>query len=418
MKVAIINQPFGVIHIPNPGSGISIWTYEVARRLARRCDVLVYTRRGTSQTPVETSEGVQYRRISGFPDTWLLKVLRSWWRIRHVRSPIFDASLYYRAYIWKIARDLAGQRCDIVHLHNFSQFVPVIRACDPNVKIVLHMHGEWLTQLDPPTIAERLRMVDLIVGCSEYLTDKIRRRFPQFAERCRTIPNGVDVDCFVRPGGRAAKTNGDRWRLLFVGRISPEKGLHVLLEAFGRVLRHDPCAELEIVGPEWVLPTEFLLDVSDDPKVLQLRRFYNGSSYLAQLQARLPESVAARVTFPGLLTRKGLVGHYRRADMLINPSLSESFGMSLIEAMACQVPVLATRVGGMTEIVEQARAGLLVKPDDPGALADAILHLLGDDSLRQAFGRAGREAALQRFAWERVTECVWDCYRNIGKFHA
>jgi glycosyltransferase involved in cell wall biosynthesis len=418
MKVAIVNQPFGVIYLPNPGSGISIWTHQVARHLARCADVIVYLRRGKAQTRTEVSEAVKYRRLSVRLDLLVLKALRLWWKYRHPERPIFDARGYYRRYALRAAKDLAAQQCDVVHVHNFSQFVPLIRARDPNVKIALHMHGEWLTQLDRATIEKRLEMADLIFGCSGYIVGKIQRRFPEFAGRCRVVFNGVDVNRFAKNGGNPRTTDRGDKRLLFVGRISPEKGLHVLIEAFRMVLQRYPRTRLEVIGPEWILPTEFLVEVSDDPKILELRSFYDGKSYLQELKRVLSKQVADRVSFLGKVRRGPLVEHYRGADVLVNASLSESFGMSLIEGMACQVPVVATRVGGMTEIVEQGHCGLLVEPNDPDALADAILRLLGNDELRRSFGEAGRAAVLRLFSWERITENVLNCYRDVLQSNA
>jgi glycosyltransferase involved in cell wall biosynthesis len=100
---------------------------------------------------------------------------------------------------------------------------------------------------------------------------------------------------------------------------------------------------------------------------------------------------------------------YRTASVLVNPSFSESFGMSLIEAMACGTPVIATRVGGMTEVVDGV--GRLTECGDAPALADAILSVLGNETAGAHAG--GRERVLQRYAWDRVAETLERCYEGI-----
>ena len=419
MKIAFISQPLDTVLPPHQNS-IGLWIYEVARRLARSCEVIVYTRGSRFRRKVEYGEGVHYRGIPMGPDRLLLRLLRRFSGLRNVKRPAFASSLYYLGYILQVANDLRAQQCDVVHLFNFSQFVPVIRAFNPNMKIVLHMQCEWLTQLDRAMIERRLSEADLVIGCSEYITEKIRRRFPQFANRYQTVFNGVDVNQFLSENGHStAKKNGVK-RLLFVGRVSPEKGVHVLLDAFQKVVERYPQAQLEIVGSQQQLPFEFLIALSDDDKVCDLTSFYylDGvlrHNYFSSLQEQLLLSnIAAHVTFLGSVPHMHVINHYRDADVFIFPSVwDEPFGIPLVEAMACQVPVVATRSGGMTEVVEEGKTGLLVERGDAPALAEAILRLLSNKDLRRAMGKAGRRRVLDLFSWEQVVKKVLCQYQNI-----
>ena len=313
-----------------------------------------------------------------------------------------------------MAKDLKAEKTDIVHLHNFSQFVPIIRAFNPKIKIVLHMHCEWLTQLDRSMIESRLKEVDLVIGCSDYITEKIRRRFPQFAKRCRTVYNGVDVNHFVNENNQSAMKKNETKRLLFVGRNSPEKGLHVLIDAFQKVFECYPQAQLKIVGAQESAPIEFIVALSDDPKISDLASFYN-RSYISHLQGKLSLGAASHVSFTGLVSRRQLINCYRDADVFIFPSVwNEPFGMPPIEAMATGIPLVATRVGGITEIVEDGKTGILVEPNDASALAEAILCLLSDEDLRKSMGKAARLRVYELFSWEKVVENLLRQYKNIG----
>jgi len=118
----------------------------------------------------------------------------------------------------------------------------------------------------------------------------------------------------------------------------------------------------------------------------------------------VPEHLKNRVNFLGGMGQSELVKHYRNTAVLVNPSYSESFGMSLVEAMACEKPVVATRAGGMVEIVGDGRAGRLVDRGDVPALADAIVGLLADDGLRARMGQAGRLDVIDRFSWPQVAK--------------
>jgi glycosyltransferase involved in cell wall biosynthesis len=265
-------------------------------------------------------------------------------------------------------------------------------------------------------IKKRLRDVDQVVGCSEYITNTIRCHFPEFAKRCWTALNGVDTDQFVPGSNPNSVEQNDAKRLLFVGRVSPEKGLHVLLSAFRKVVDLYPNAQLEIIGPNASLPEEFLLTLGDDEKLQELASSCGGNprAYFPLLQKQvLTLGLERNVIFRGFVPNLQMVKHYQNADILVNPSFSESFGRSLIEAMACQVPVVATRVGGMTEIVDEGNTGILVKPGDAPALGEAMLRLLSEEGLRTRMGEAARERAVELFSWESIARNLLDNYRRI-----
>jgi glycosyltransferase involved in cell wall biosynthesis len=440
MKIAIVDQPFGTIPLPWTGAGgsIDIWTYEIARRLARSCDVIVYTRKNRHQREVEYDQGVSYKRISTYFDEWyplfsyalmrrmekasvtsaLARTVYRLFFFRNTKNPFFASTLYYLYYALQVAKDLRKEKCDIVHIFNFSQLAPIIRAFNPNAKIVLNMRCEWLTVLDERMIRRRLKNVDLIIGCSRYITKTIIQSFPELAERCArtTDTNGVDIDVFFGRNNQSKLRQNKEKRLLFVGRISPEKGIHVLLEAFKKVVERYPKIRLEIIGDtSGSLPRDFLLTLSDNEKIQNLALFYeSGNSYFSYLQKQLHYlNIASKVTFTGSVPNLQMLDYYQAADILINPSFSESFGRSLIEAMACEVPVVASRVGGMQNTVENGKTGILVEPGDASALAEAILRLLLNDDLRISMGKASRKRVVKLFSWERVVNNLLFEYNNI-----
>jgi len=418
MRIAFVSQPLTRV-LPPLNDSLGMWTYEVARRLAFSCNVIVYGGTNRSWTKYVYRNGVHYRFKSLTLDEWYVKFLRRIARFRTPKRPLFASSLYYLGYILKIAYDLRRQHCDIIHVINFSQFVSIIRAFNPKSKIVLNMRCEWLTQLHSPVIQNRLRHADMVISCSEYITEKIRRKFPEFAHRCQTVFNGTDVDSFIDGRGIQSETkmNGAK-RILFVGRVSPEKGVHVLLDAFQQVVEHYPEAQLEIVGQKAQLPFEYLVALSEDHKVSDLAKFYDSRSrfcYFYHLQNRLRSlNIASHVTFSDPVPHLELVSRYRDADVFIFPSVwNEPFGVPPVEAMAVGVPVIASRSGGIVETVEDGETGLLVEPGDEPALAHAILRLLSDEGLRKSMGTAGRKRAVELFSFDRVVDSLLCHYKNI-----
>ena len=401
MKIAFVNQPLDML-IPPYQNSIGIWTYKVAPQVAKSQDVLVYGKRNNLQKSWNGQKDVSYHFMQPvIPNKIMLNQLGK--LRRDDKLPLYASRLYYGDYASQIGLSLRKEKAQVIHIHNFTQFVPIIRTLNPKAKIVLHMNCEWLNQLDYGVMEQRIEQSDLILGSSNYIAELARQRYPHYADRCNTIYNGVDTDIFAPEVNNGADAAAKEKRLLFVGRVSPEKGIHDLIEAFCLVAEKCPEAVLDIAGPIGALPSEFIVGVSDDPLVAGLARFYH-EDYGETLQKMVPEHLKNRVNFLGGMGQSELVKHYRNTAVLVNPSYSESFGMSLVEAMACEKPVVATRAGGMVEIVGDGRAGRLVDRGDIPALADAIVGLLADDALRARMGKAGRLDVIDRFSWPQVAK--------------
>jgi len=202
------------------------------------------------------------------------------------------------------------------------------------------------------------------------------------------IPNGVDVERF-HPDVRPMEQFVDgRPNILFVGRLEKRKGLAHLLDAFVRVKREMPEARLIIVGA--------YDDLEKIPFVLQ-------SHYLG----------LSDVHFVGRVTDDELARYYGTADVFCAPSTGmESFGIVLLEAMASGVPTVASDIDGYRDVMDDGVQGVLVEPEQPEALAAALVSLLRDPARRCAMGVAGREKAL-RFAWTVVADRVLEYYASV-----
>jgi glycosyltransferase involved in cell wall biosynthesis len=418
MKIVFVQQPNSPMSIKNQDGSLEIWVYEIARRMAKYHDVVVYAKKNQSDNEFELHEGVKYRRITAnFADEWFAcnsgsidRLLRS--VFFKSKRPLFVSRLYYFNYALRVAKYLKREQCDVVHLHNFPQFVPIIRAFNPKIKIVLEMHCEWLTQLDRKTIESCLKKTDLIVGINEYITEKIRRRFPKFAHLCRTLLNGVDIDVFVNENKYHDSNKENVKQLLFVGRVSPEKGVHVLLDAFQMVFKRYPRVHLTIVGAHASLPVDFLAGLSEDALTKDLEQFYN-VNYLSYLYSKLSPEIADQVTFTGSIPHRLLKDYYQTADLVVSPSICNEGALPLLEAMAASVPVVASRGGGAPEIIEDGKTGLLVERGDASALAEAILCLISNEALSKSMGNAGRKRAVEYFSWEQTTQNLGKLYESL-----
>lgn len=420
-RVAFIHQPWSVIDPPvRTADSIALWTDEVAHRLVGRCEsVRCYARLWQDQAPTVTHGGVEYCRKSISLDRWLrgAVTLLDERGMRSPTWPFYASGWCYRQFVAGVIADLRRRPVDVVHIQNFSQFVPPLRAAFPHLRIVLHMHAEWLAQLDRRKIGPRIHAADQIIFCSEFYAQETRAAWPEYADRCRTVYNGVTLEEFARPADDARETDNARAkRILFVSRISPDKGPHVLIDAMAEIVKQFPDAELKLIGPWATLPKSFCLTLSDERIMHDLARFYDtGKSYVEQLQERAAAlGIADRVELTNQIERDELIRHYHQADVLVMPSIyPEGFGIPIIEAAACKVPAVVSSRGGMPEVVEDGRTGFIVPAADANSLATAILRLLNDDGLRRSMGRAAYERTATQFTWDAVSNSLFQTYTDL-----
>jgi D-inositol-3-phosphate glycosyltransferase len=216
--------------------------------------------------------------------------------------------------------------------------------------------------------------------------------------RVRVIPCGVDLDLFCPGDGQAARARvglGPGRVLLFVGRLTPIKGLEVLLSALARVRARRPADEplrLVVVGGD-----------KEEPWAGEGGRFRRMARDLGLQDC---------VEFRGPQPQGVLPDYYRAADVCLMPSRYESFGMVALEAMACGVPVVASRVGGLAALVQDGVTGVLVPEGAPEPVAVAVTALLGGEARRRTLGAQAAEWA-RRFAWPAVARCVLDVYADL-----
>jgi glycosyltransferase involved in cell wall biosynthesis len=195
--------------------------------------------------------------------------------------------------------------------------------------------------------------------------------------------------------------------------VSPEKGVHVLLEAFEIIVRKYPDASLIIVGPEWIPPREYLADLCLERKVVEdFAHFYEGS-YVEKLKQNLSPEAAKQVIFTGLVPHRDVPRYYANADIYVSPSFYESFGMSIIEAMAAGLPVVAARGGAVPDLISDGSNGLLVDPANPAAIAKGVEDLIKNHRLRKSIACAAREIVCKKFSYGSICSVLMEVYQDV-----
>jgi glycosyltransferase involved in cell wall biosynthesis len=309
-------------------------TVERVRYAPRRLETLAYT--GTMAAQVRTGLGAMGA---------LAGLLATQWRAT--------------------AAAVRRHRPDVVHAHWWFPAGVVCRLASGGRPLIVTMHGSDV-RLAAQATASHAVLRDVLAFArasttvSHWLADQV---VALGARRPVVAPMPVRTELFA-PGG--ARTDG---RILFVGRLAPQKGIATLLEALALL---PPPATLDVVGE------------GPDRASLEARGRALG--------------VGGRIRWLGHLLQPELVPLYREASVVAVPSRDEGLGLVAVEAQLCSAPVVAADSGGLPDVVQHGRTGLLVPPDDVPALAAALTRVLGDPALAGALGDAGRSAALERFA--------------------
>ncbi len=417
MKVAFVCQPLDGT-VPPARNSTAIVIYELARHLASHegVEVHVFCVGHAWKPATVEDEGVFYQQIPRYLDDHAKNFLRRMPRRNaDPLKPLFAYNWAYPAYAWQIATRTHKLGIDIVQITNFSQFVPLLRTMNPEVKIIMQMGCDWLSQLSAEIIEPRLAQTDLVLGCADFISNRVAERFPQYKERCATLYNGIDIQRF---GGSSAETATEDHKILYVGRVSPEKGIHVLLDAMSIVVQQFPNAKLELIGGVGNIPKEYVMNITDDPLVKELMRFYGPdgrSNYRESLERQVDQhGLQDKVHFAGFVPNSEMHERLQSASVLVFPSVwEEPFGIPPIEAMAMGIPPIVSRSGGMAETVVHEQTGLIVERNDAKDLAQAIVRILENPEFRAKLGKGGRERARETFSYNVIAQRLHDFHQGL-----
>jgi glycosyltransferase involved in cell wall biosynthesis len=309
--------------------------------------------------------------------TWLVKAmtaLRGWsmvlWQLVLFRPALVHVHMSSRASFWRKA-------------------VVCLMADALRCPYLVHMHGSefmrfYETEAGPRSkrfIGRILRRATLVLALSEEWSRDLSRICPD--ARIQVLPNAVAVPNDIDSGARAEE--GDE--VLFLGRIGQRKGTFDLLEAFAEIAADHPKSRLVCAG---------------DGDVEGLRR-------------RAQElGLQDRVTCPGWLSREETAGRLRSAALFALPSYAEGLPMALLEAMSWGLPVIATPVGGIPQVILTGENGLLVQPGDVRGLSSALSRLLGDRDLRRRLGQQALETIMTSYSLEASLSQLAGIYRRLG----
>jgi glycosyltransferase involved in cell wall biosynthesis/peptidoglycan/xylan/chitin deacetylase (PgdA/CDA1 family) len=277
------------------------------------------------------------------------------------------------ACVWKLARFLKSGRVDVIHSHNplVTHYAAAAALLAGTPLSVCTIHGTNTLALRPSEralFAGSCSLTDRIVLVCRQVQEEFCRRFPALATRASAIPNGIEVGELL---AIAPRPSSGEFVFGSIGRLVPVKDYHSLLVAFAQLRRQIPRCRLEVLGS-------------------------------GELQAEL-ERFAANLALGDAVIFRGwsadIAGFLSRMDAFVLSSRSEGLPMSVLEAMAAGLPVVATAVGGVPELIETARCGWLARPGDPHDLAQKMLLAMTN---RNGQGSRGRQAVREWYSAESM----------------
>ncbi|MGA2573718.1 MAG: glycosyltransferase family 4 protein [Candidatus Methanomethylicaceae archaeon] len=362
-----------------PSTGGSEWyCQQLSKRLAKRGhEVHVLTSLlDKTLSPEEEMDGYSVHRLPCFANVW------------DCNPATF---LLHR---------LAKIKADVMHAHSYIFFTSnqvALAKRYTKIPFVLHLHGgiDFTSKINDLTTRFRFNVKDKIydptfgkwTARSADLVASVSKRDLELAKKMwglnkglSWVPNAVDLSDFPK---QSSNEGNDLLNIVFIGRLEPWKGINTFIEA------------AQLVGKKY---NDVRFTVIGDGSL---------SSYAHN------NSIKKYVDFIGKVNHSRIPELLSKASMLVLPSYMEGLPTVCLEALAAQVPVIASNVGGIPEIVIDGETGFLFPPGDSSCCADRIIRILSDDGLRKKLGSNGRQLVEKYFTWDNVVERTERVYESV-----
>jgi len=387
--------------------GQVVYVLELAKALTGYgVSVDIYTRWSDHSRP-------QVASVPDYPDA------------RVIRIPCGPPNFIAKEEIYDVLPELAANMIafirendldyDLFHGHYVDAGIvtlDVAQALDRPAFFTAHSLGAWKREQmggDPDEMEEKYRFghrtaeelrifrsVRAQTVTTSVQQEKLEQLYGFTSDNIAVIPPGVDVHTFRPPvtGERKVETGLPEKYIFCLSRIDANKGHDFLLYAFDIVRRSIPDIHL-VIGGGSLRPEQRELGV------------------LSMMKGIIAEKdLGSRVHLTGYIPDELLVPYYQQAEFFAMPSLFEPFGMTVQEAMACGRAVVASRLGGIREVISSGENGLLVDPSNTGEFAEAMLRLLKDRRLRDSIGERGCQTLREDYSWEAIARRHLDFYRK------
>ncbi|MCX7924101.1 MAG: glycosyltransferase family 4 protein [Clostridia bacterium] len=315
--------------------------------------------------------------------------------VRYIRVPAKTTEQYVSN-----LKSVITPEFDLIHVFNRPMWVLELGRAFPNVKFSLSLHNEMFhpEKISDKEAIECVNRVEFISTVSKFIADGVEKRCPIAKGKLNVVYSGANVDKYKPAWTEEAIQNKKRLKekygiqgykvVIFVGRLSVKKGVHVLLKALRDVMEAHQKVALVIVGSKWYGE--------------------NKTDEYARALQNLAKDLKGPIVFTGFLPPSEVVAHYNMADIFVCPSQwNEPLARVHYEAMAAGVPIITTNRGGNAEVVHGHKNGKVINDyNNPVSFASCISYMLYNPLKAAEMGRIGRKCAEEKYNWERVATDV------------
>ena len=395
MNITFVNTEYLLVP-PIRGGAVEEWIDKIAHHLkGHQVSVFSY-----DEQRKRSSEKKEHIRYFWYKPGFLGRLLLSTYRLPFKKD---DSKWFYFPYSWWCAKKLSNIKPDIIHIHNRPHFVWMIRKNNPKAKIILHLHQVSTMEEENFWTKEFIESVDLFVGCSQFIADEIIKRYSVPKSKTAVFYNALDIDQFPllsqekerRETLRRESQNADKKVILYVGRLVENKGVHYAIEAVRNlVLKGFTDIKLIVCGARGYANREV-------------------TSYIQKLY-NIAYEVNENIFFAGFVSYEKILDYYLMSDLVVIPSeVPEGFCLITIESMAVGVPVLASHRGGMPEIVQNGKTGVIVEEPSVASFERHIHEFLEHPNRFSKYSLAGRRMVEEKFTWDKVNQKVEKTYQEL-----
>jgi glycosyltransferase involved in cell wall biosynthesis len=328
------------------------------------------------------------RKFKGLPAHEVVRGVPVYRAIRTLPWGKWFALTYMLSVFWFLLR--RRHTYDIIHCHllqGFHSVVAIVFKVLFQKKVVIKVGATGplsdFVMLKNVFLGDFLlkkitRVDKLITVCSQSTAEALQEGFT--VHQIAQIPNGVDTNQF-----KPFSPSDNQKNIIFIGRLDQMKGVQVLFEAFKTLKEDGVAAQLNVIG-----------DGPDRDKLQKLARDIG---------------VNDSISFCGAVAE--IIPYLQKSDLFVLPSLSEGLSNVLLEAMACSIPIVATRVGGNIDLIRDGENGILVEPENSNQLSEAMQKILQDKALAKKLGSEARKTVEQRFSLISIADKYISLYREL-----
>ena len=383
-------------YLPETGwGGIGSYVYEIAKALTERGHCAVVLSKAVEKENYKLVDGIHVYRIK---HKWNLDKVHFFWRFqRFVNGYRYAVALKLDELVKKHGVDIIESS----EIYADLLWYQLTRRKKPAIAVKLHT-PRWLVDklaCNKPKLWNRLeylaekitiKKADVAYSCSQALLDAGEKYLPK--KNYSVVYNPINLSNTI-----LIKENDDK-TILFVGRLEWHKGIQVFGTVIPGVLKKKPDANFIFLGPD--------------------RSWHGGHSLKEHVLNHIPEEMKNSVHFLGGVPREKVLEYLRKASICVLPSLWENFPYTCLEAMASGCTVVGSKNGGMAEMIEDGVSGILIDPEKPEELSEAILKLLSNQSLRQQMGQNAIKRVKEVFSSDNIVEQTLELYHQAIEIHS